>query len=160
MSRNHSCCSLLELTTYHAVELRGAVVLRCEDGSSWRCTLSDGLRNRRAMGRVRLYRYRHSISSRLDHSDVHCCCRRCCNLEHRSSRSLRSIAALIDMAHKQQTNNKQRTNKAGIKPLYLIGMPTQGGSHTALALTITTARRLSLRLLLAYPDFRAQSSAR
>jgi hypothetical protein len=111
------------------------VVLRCEDGSSWRCTLSDGLRNRRAMGRVRLYRYRHSISSRLDHSDVHCCCRRCCNLEHRSSRSLRSIAALIDMAHKQQTNNKQRTNKARIKPLYLIGEPKQGcaqhcvGSH-------------------------------
>ena len=89
------------------------MVLRSEIGSSWRCALSHSLRRRGAVGHVRLHRHHHSISSRLDCSDAHCSCRRCCYLEHRSSRPVCSIAAMIDPTVQTSTYLRS-TNKAGM----------------------------------------------
>ena len=56
--------------------------------SSWRRTLSHDVRSRSAVGRVHLYLYRHSSSSRLDYRDTNRRRWRSDHLEHRSRRSL------------------------------------------------------------------------
>jgi hypothetical protein len=91
---------------------RAAVVLRSEIGSYWRCALSHSLRGRGAVGHVRLHCHDHSISSRLDYSDTHCSCGRCCYLEHWSSRPVCSIAAMIDLTDHTSIYLRS-TNKAG-----------------------------------------------
>jgi hypothetical protein len=73
-------------------------VLRVKDGSSCECTLLRGLRGVSAVGCVHSCRYCYSISSRLDHSHADRCGWRRDYLEHRSSRSLCFIAALIRLA--------------------------------------------------------------